>query len=373
MRKICVVSGTRADYGLLFWTMKEIQNSKDFELQTIATCMHLSEKFGSTWKNFENDGFGIDERVNLGELNDSRESLLSQISHGVTKFGKAFERLKPDLVLILGDRYEMLAAAQASVFMGVPIAHIHGGEITEGAFDDIVRHSLTKMSTFHFCSTDTYRKRIIQMGEYPQNVLNVGAVGLEALRKMELLKRGELEKKIGFKLREINLLVTYHPVTAANESGMEELLTALSEFPDFGQIITMPNSDPGHDDLFQALARYAKEKANVLLTTSLGMLNYISALKICDVVVGNSSSGIIEAPFFGAPTVNIGVRQKGRLRAESVIDVEPASREIMGGIRNALKVPPAKSLLHGTGHSSSLILNFLRSRDFVVKKGFYDI
>lgn len=370
MRKVCVISGTRADYGLLFWTMKGLQESKEFELQTIVTCMHLDPKFGETWKEFEKDGFPVSKKVELGKIEDSKESVVNQVSIGVKGFYNAYTELSPDLVIILGDRYEMLAAAQAAIFSDIPIAHIHGGEITEGAFDDMIRHSITKMSSYHFTSTDEYRGRVIQMGEFPESVLNVGAVGLENIAKFELMPKEELESSLNFQLKDKNLLVTYHPVTAANENATDALIECLKKRSDLGQIITLPNSDPGHDSIFKALNGYAKDRENVYLTNSLGFKRYLSAMKLCDVVVGNSSSGIIEAPFMGTPTLNIGVRQKGRLADSSVIHSEV--REIDSKLDQALKLEKRKSFLYGDGNSSSRILDFLISADFKSKRGFYN-
>jgi len=371
MKKICVISGTRADYGLLYWTMKGIQEDKELELQTVVTCMHLDPKFGETWKQFEEDGLPVSKKVDLGSLEDSKSSVINQISIGLAKFFKAYEELNPDLIIILGDRYEMLAAAQAAVFAGIPIAHIHGGEITEGAFDDIIRHSITKMSTYHFTSTDVYKKRVIQMGEKPENVLNVGAVGLENIRKLDLLDKDQIEKSLGFKLKEKNLLITYHPVTMMNEDATDELLNVLSEHKDVGQIITMPNSDPGHEKIFKALESYAKDKENVYLSTNLGFVRYLSLMKLCDVVVGNSSSGIIEAPFMGTPTLNIGVRQKGRLHADSVVDCEVS--EIGNKLKKIMNQKHEPSDLYGDGNCAAKIIKFIKQKDLMMKVGFHDL
>lgn len=370
-RKICVMTGTRADYGLLYWTMKEIQQSEKFELQIIATCMHLSPKFGNTWEKIVEDGFEISKKVNIGEQGNTRSSIARQVGTGVGLFFDAFNELNPDLIIILGDRYEMLAAAQAAVFSNIPIAHIHGGEITEGAFDDIIRHSITKMSTFHFTSTKEYRARVIQMGESPDRVLNIGAVGLEAIRKCQFLPRETLEQNLGFKLKEKNFLITYHPVTAANEDAIENLIKALEHFPDCAQIITMPNSDPGHDQIFEAFKKYARDRDNVYLSTNLGLQRYLSAMKIVDIVIGNSSSGIIEAPFIGTPTLNIGVRQKGRLSADSVIHCGVASEDIRNRIDRILSGNFGPDLLYGDGYCAEKLVTFLNSKPFVTKVGFY--
>ncbi|MDX2346788.1 MAG: UDP-N-acetylglucosamine 2-epimerase [Legionella sp.] len=368
MKKISVVSGTRADYGLIYWLMKELQHSKIFKLQIIVSCMHLSSKFGETWKQFEEDGFEINETVSFGELEDSKSSLISQLSLGIKGFFNSLERLNPDLLIILGDRYEMLPASQAAVFLGIPIAHIHGGEITEGAFDDIIRHSITKMSTYHFASTEVYRKRIIQMGESPENVINTGAIGLENIRRLNLLSK---EKMSDIPFREQNFLITYHPVTASNEDALDNLLDILSSYSNACQIITMPNSDPGYKIIFEKLAYYAESKENVYLTTSLGSLRYLSCMKICDVVIGNSSSGIVEAPFLGTPTLNIGVRQKGRISDQSVIDC--ASDEIKEKLDYILNNTFENKSLYGEGYCVDKVMSFLERTQYKVKSGFYDV
>jgi UDP-hydrolysing UDP-N-acetyl-D-glucosamine 2-epimerase len=371
MKKICVVSGTRADYGLLYWTMKEIQNSFDLKLQVIATCMHLENKFGDTWKNFEADGFSIDKKVSLGDLLDARSSVIHQVSTGIKGFYEAYNELKPDLVLILGDRYEMMAAAQAALFANIPIAHIHGGEVTEGAFDDAIRHTITKMSSYHFSSTETYRKRIIQMGENPERVINVGAVGLENIRRLELMSKEQLEKDLNFKFKEKNFLITYHPVTQTNEDATDDLLKVLVQYPEVSQIITLPNSDPGHSSIIHKLEKYAQNNSNVYLAKSLGSLRYLSVMKLSNVVIGNSSSGIIEAPFFGVPTLNIGHRQKGRLHDESVIN--SSTHEIGEKLKLTLSKTFEVSSLYGDGNNAAKITSFLKSADFKVKSGFYDL
>lgn len=371
MKKICVVSGTRADYGLLYWTMKEIQNDPELELQVIATCMHLDPKFGDTWKHFEKDGFPISKKVSLGELGDSRSSIVDQVSVAVKGMFEAFQDLRPDLIVILGDRYEMLASAEAAMFAGIPIAHIHGGEITEGAFDDFIRHSITKMSSFHFTSTESYRKRVIQMGENPSRVLNVGAVGLENLTRLKLLNKQELEESLKFKFKEVNFLITYHPVTAANEDATDSLLQTLEDYSHAGIVITLPNSDPGHDHIIKKFSSFASGKSNVFITPSLGSLRYLSVMKLSNAVIGNSSSGIIEAPFLGVPTLNIGIRQKGRIHADSVVDCSIS--EIKKKLDEILSKSFSKSDLYGDGYSAAKIVEFIKNEKLTVKTGFYDI
>jgi UDP-hydrolysing UDP-N-acetyl-D-glucosamine 2-epimerase len=373
MKNICVVTGTRADYGLLYWTMKRISESPAFNLQLIVTGMHLEEKFGDTWKGIEKDGFKISIKIPLGNFDNTKHSLVTQVASGLTQFADFFEKHRPDLVIVLGDRYEILSAAHAAFFLDIPLAHIHGGEITEGAVDDTIRHLLTKLSTYHFTSTDAYSKRVIQMGEHPSRVLNVGAVGLEFISNLKLISREEIEERINFKFKNKNFLITYHPVTAASEDATQALIESLKNYPEIGQIITFPNGDPGYQPILDKLLAYERDRDNVLLVSSLGSENYISAMALCDVVVGNSSSGIVEAPFLGRPSVNIGTRQKGRIRAPSVIDVSSDSRAIDEGIQRALSETFTKSFIHGSGHSSELIIEFLKNTNFSPKVGFYDL
>lgn len=356
--------------------MKGIEKSQCLELQLVVTGMHLSPKFGDTWKSIEADGFFISKKIDLGSLLDTRDSVINQISLGIKEYSKAFSELRPDLILILGDRYEMLAVAQTALFLGIPIAHIHGGEITEGAFDDAVRHSITKMSWLHFTSNEIYRKRVIQMGESPERVFNVGAPGLENFIRLKLLTKTELEKSLNFKLRSKNILVTYHPVTACEELGIDELIAALTNLPEVGQIITLPNSDPGYEDIFNKWNRYADKKNNVYLATSLGQIRYLSAMKFCDAVVGNSSSGIIEAPFCGVSTVNIGKRQYGRILAKSVRQVNEITRQkIKESIELAIETKTESQLLFGDGQSAQNIVNILENnlKKSTYSKSFFDI
>lgn len=376
MKKICVVTSTRADYGLLYWTMKEIEACQDLELCLMVTGMHLSPKFGNTWEVIVRDGFNISEKVDLGDLEDSRRSMINQVSLGITSFADAFMKHQPDMVFVLGDRYEMLAVAQASFFLSIPIAHIHGGEVTEGALDDGVRHAITKLSTLHFTAAEEYRQRVIRMGENPDCVFNVGAPGLENFLRLKLLNRNELEESLAFKLRDKNILVTYHPVTAVEENGIDELIGALSQFDDVGQIITMPNSDPGHEEIFNKWQAYAKDRGNVLLVTSLGQVRYLSALKICDAVVGNSSSGIIEAPFCGTPTVNIGERQKGRIMASTVTTLcEIDCLKIQDAIEYSIHRIKSPQPLFGDGQSARKIVNILSGifNDYSVNSSLYNL
>ena len=326
MRKICVVTGTRAEYGLLSRLMKSIQEDPTLELQIVATNMHLSPEFGLTFREIESDGFVINKKVEMLLSADTSTSVVKSLGLGVIGFADAYDDLKPDLIVVLGDRYEMLGAVASALFFQIPVAHISGGVVTEGAYDDAIRHPITKMSHLHFTSTETYRKRVIQLGEDPSTVFNVGSIGLDNIRHLSLLDRKAFEESIHFQLGEKNFLITYHPVTLEHQTAkvqFEALLQAVDE-TDAHLIFTKPNSDSDGRIIISMIDEYVSahpEKA--VAFTSLGYLRYLSALQYVDVVVGNSSSGIVEAPSFGIPTVNIGDRQKGRLRANSVIDCAP--------------------------------------------------
>lgn len=375
MKKICFISSTRADYGLLKWSMLEVQKSKNLELQLIVTGMHLSPKFGETYKEIEKDGITINAKVDLGDLEDSKKSMAGQVAMALSGVSEALVRLAPDAVVVLGDRYEILGAAQAAFFNSVPLIHLHGGEVTEGAIDDVIRHCITKLSNYHVTSTEAYRKRVIQLGENPKDIYNLGAPGLESFTKIKLMNQDELSKSLNFDFFPKNILVTFHPVTVLNED-INELIQALEKLNDVGQIITMPNSDPGHSKIMEALESYAKGKKNVLLVTSLGQLRYSSLMKISDLVVGNSSSGIIEAPFSGTKTLDIGNRQKGRLTDSSVIHVPCNKDLILQNIQELLKSSYSKkpSLMYGDGNFSEKFCQLLGQLDLsVAHKTFHDL
>ena len=325
MRKICVVTGSRADYGLLSGVMSAISDSNDFHLQVIASCMHLSEDFGFTYKEIESDGFVIDEKVDMLVPGDDAISVSKSVGNGVIAFAEAYVRLNPDLVVILGDRFEALAAAQTAMIANLPIAHIHGGEITEGAIDESIRHSITKMSNLHFASTAQYAQRVIQMGELPSRVFISGAPGIDNITKMDIISRQECEKMLDFRLSETNILITYHPLTITNSAsnGIDNLLSAMELLSDAVFIITYPNADAGGRDIIEKLKLFSDANPDrVLFIESLGYERYLKTLQHIDCVVGNSSSGLIEVPSFNIPTVNIGDRQKGRIRGSTVIDCD---------------------------------------------------
>ena len=339
MKKICVITGTRAEYGLLSKLMKRIDDCPDMQLQIIATNMHLSPEFGLTYREIEADGFHIDKKVEMLLSSDTRNATTKSLGLGIIGFADAFEDLAPDMVVILGDRYEMLGAASAALLYGIPIAHISGGDVTEGAYDDAIRHSISKMSHLHFTSAEEYRQRVIQLGEQPDRVFNFGAIGLDNMRQIQFLDRQSLEQSIGFEIGEDCILVTYHPVTMERNSAETQFGALLKAIDRVGcrVIFTKPNSDSDGRIIIKMIDEYvAANSDKAACYTSLGYVRYLSALQFVKAAVGNSSSGILEVPSFGIPTVNIGDRQKGRLRADSVIDCNTDVDSIEKAIRGAL-------------------------------------
>ena len=340
MRKICVITGSRAEYGLLSGLMKAIHEDADLQLQIIATNMHLSPEFGLTYREIEKDGFTINKKVEMLLSSDTPNATAKSVGLGTIGFADAYEDLQPDMIVVLGDRYEILSAVSTALFYKIPVAHLHGGEITEGAYDDCIRHAITKMSHLHFTSTEEYRKRVIQLGEQPERVFNVGAIGIENVKKTPLMSKVELEESLGFQLGDKCLLVTYHPVTLEDSTAEEQsknLLTALEIFKDYRIIFTMPNSDTNGRIIMQEIEKFVEEnKERAIAFKSLGLKRYLSALQYVSAVVGNSSSGIIEVPSFGIPTLNIGDRQKGRIAAESVVHCKSTLNEIINGIQTIL-------------------------------------
>lgn len=387
-RRICVITGGRADYGLLYWLMKDIAADPAMTLQVAATGSHLSSRFGMTADIIERDGFSIDARIPLDLEDDSRTGLASATAQAMTGMAAALDRLRPDLAVVLGDRFEILGAAQGALMMGIPLAHIHGGEATEGMLDDTVRHMLTKMAALHFVSAEPYRRRVVQMGEHPERVFLTGAPGLDHLHRTPLLSADALAQALNFDLSGGPLLlITYHPPTLCADPGRaaDELVTALGEVlhrhPTARLILTGVNSDPGNRVMRQRLQTFADtHPANALLRESLGQRNYLSMMRLADVVVGNSSSGIIEAPAFRVPTVNIGTRQDGRLKAVSIIDCADDHASITAALTKALDpafgagLPEQVSLL-GDGQASGRIAAVLRACDLEALriKRFYDL
>ncbi|MBC8601964.1 UDP-N-acetylglucosamine 2-epimerase (hydrolyzing) [Parabacteroides acidifaciens] len=337
MRKICVITGSRAEYGLLSGLMKQIDESEDLKLQVIATNMHLSPEFGLTYKEIEKDGFVIDKRVEMLLSSDTSSATAKSVGLGMIGFADAYEDLRPDLIVVLGDRYEILAAVSAALFFKIPVAHLHGGEITEGAYDDAIRHAITKMSHLHFTSTEEYRKRVIQLGESPDRVFNVGAIGVENIKKGSFLSKEELENSLGFKLGDKSLLVTFHPVTLETCTAREQcdnLLEVLARHPEYRILFTLPNSDTDGRVIIDCIKDFvAKNEDRAIAFKSLGKLRYLSALKYVSAAIGNSSSGILEVSSFGIPTLDIGDRQKGRIAAKSVVHCGTSTEEIEQGFR----------------------------------------
>lgn len=322
-RKIAVFTGSRAEYGLLYWLLKDIQEHSGMELQLVVSGMHLSPEFGETWKQIETDGFPICAKVEMLLSSDTSVGIVKSMGLGTIGFADALERLNPDMLVVLGDRFETLAVVQAALIMRIPIAHLHGGEITEGAYDDSIRHAITKMSNLHFTAAEPYRQRVIQMGESPETVFNVGAIGLDHLVRASVMDISELSASLSWQVRPPYFLVTYHPVTSANEppeTTFSAMLEAIDSFPEYQVIFTYPNADNGGRKIIPILEEYAqRHPTRVIAIPSLGSQRYLGALKHAAAVIGNSSSALIEAPAFGVPSVNIGVRQYGRLAADSVL------------------------------------------------------
>ena len=334
MKKICVITATRAEYGLLYWLMKEIENDNELELQLIVTGMHLSPEFGMTVKEIDKE-FKVNKKIEILLSSDSKIGISKSMGLAQISFAEAFDELKPDFVVVLGDRFELIPIVSTAVVFNIPVVHLHGGEATEGVIDEYFRHAVTKMSYLHFTSTEEYRKRVIQMGEEPNRVFNVGAFGLENIYRLNLLSKNELEKELKIKFKEKNILVTYHPETLNVENirkDFNEVLKALNEFD--GMIVfTKANADTGGRVINEMIENFVKTKQSAYLFDSLGQLKYLSLLQYVDIVLGNSSSGIIEVPSFKKATINIGNRQDGRVRAKSVIDVEANKDDILNAIR----------------------------------------
>jgi UDP-hydrolysing UDP-N-acetyl-D-glucosamine 2-epimerase len=362
-RKICVVTGSRADYGLLYWVMREIAGHPALALQVAVTGMHLSARHGETWRSVEQDGFRIDARVEVLSDDESAEGMAKAVGRGVAGFTDAFRALAPDVVLVLGDRFEIFAAAQAAVLTYRPIAHIAGGDVTEGAIDEVLRHCITKMSHLHFVTNAASAKRVAQLGEPVERIFNTGSPGLDYVKRTTLLSREELAERLSVRFRERTLLVTFHPATLERESPAAQFgqllsaLDAVSAEAPTGIVFTRPNADPGNAEIAVALDAYVAKHDNARAFTALGPQVYLSLMAQSDAVVGNSSSGLYEAPSLGVATVNIGDRQKGRLAASSVISVAPAAADIAAAIRRAMKMDCSAAVNpYGDGDSAARIV-----------------
>lgn len=373
-RKICVVTGTRAEYGLLYPLMKKIKKDDALQLQLVVTGMHLSPEFGLTYELIERDGFVIDEKVDMLLSGDSASAVVKSMGLATIGFADAFERLNPELLIILGDRFEMLAAAQSALIMQLPIAHLHGGECTYGAYDDAIRHSITKMATWHFTSTASHHKRVIQLGENPERVFNVGAIGIENIMTIDLLTKASLYEQFALNEEYPLFLITYHPETNGETCGIFKLLAALENYPQVNLLFTKANADNGGRAINDAIQQFVDKHPNAKLYDSLGQLRYLSAVKHAEVVIGNSSSGLIEAPYLHTPTVNCGARQEGREQPNSVINVVLNKEEILNGIDRALEFNEQYEQIYGNGKVSEKIMTILKDLStFSVVKEFYNI
>jgi GDP/UDP-N,N'-diacetylbacillosamine 2-epimerase (hydrolysing) len=383
MKRVCVVTGSRADYGLLRWVMEGIQASSELELQLVVTGMHLASEFGNTWREIEADGFSIDRKIDTLLSSDSPAGVTKSMGLGLIAFADALSELSPDMVLVLGDRSEIFVAAAAATVACIPIAHLHGGERTEGAIDESFRHSITKMSHLHFVAAEEYRRRVIQLGEDPDRVILVGGLGIDSILRLPLLSPGEVEESLGLTFSERNLLITFHPVTlepAAAEGQMLELLSALEPLAETSLIFTMPNADTGGRQLIRMVEEFVGQHSNAFAFTSLGQLRYLSTIRNVDAVVGNSSSGLTEVPSFKKGTINIGTRQQGRLRASSVIDCDPDRRDIGAAMRRLYSSDFQAALLntqnpYGNGGASDAIVKKIESVGIasLLRKSFVDL
>ncbi len=383
IRKICFITGTRAEYGLLKPLIEEFINDETFEVQIIATGMHLSPEFGLTYREIEKDGFLINEKIEILLSSDTRIGVSKAMGLALISFAEAFERLKPDLLVGLGDRFELFSAVSAANVINIPVAHLHGGELTFGAFDEAFRHAITKMSHLHFTSTKEYRERVIQLGEKPKTVFNIGALGIDNIRKIKLLSKIELENLLNLKLSKPSFLVTFHPETHSESSNKDfmELLKAFNELGNVQIIFTLPNADSGGRELVKLINEFvSKSKNRAYAFTNLGQLKYLSLMKYVDGVIGNSSSGIIETPSFKIGTIDIGDRQKGRIRSESVVNVNSIKKEIVEAIKLILskefkqKINKVKNP-YGDGKTSQRIKKIISKTNFksLLNKEFYDL
>lgn len=382
-RKICIVTGSRAEYGLLYWLIKEVKADKDLKLQLIVTGMHLSSEFGLTYKEIEKE-FKIDKKINIFLSSDTSSGITKSMDVAQSSFSKAYNELKPDILVVLGDRYEIFSAVSSAMISKIPIAHLHGGEATEGLIDEAIRHCITKMSHLHFTATEKYSRRVIQLGEKPTRVFNVGGVGIENIKRLKLLSKEALEKSINFKLNIKNILVTFHPVTLEDKTSkkqFQELLESIDGLKDTNIIFTKANSDTDGKIINHMIDQYTKKNFyKSMSAASLGQINYLSTLKYVDFMIGNSSSGLLEAPSFNIGTINIGDRQNGRIKSKSVVDCLPNKKSIKRAIK-IIYSNKFQNLLknvknpYGNGCASQKIVKVLKTvkLDNILKKTFFDI
>lgn len=384
MKKISILTATRAEYGLLKPIIEKLSSIPEFDVRVVVTGAHLSPEFGLTYKEIEQDGIVIDEKIEMLLSADTPAAISKSMGLALISFADYFERLKPDMLIVLGDRYETLAVCIAAMNQRIPIAHLYGGETTEGAVDESIRHAITKLSYLHFTSTDEYRGRVIQLGEQPSRVFTVGAVGIENILNQKLMDKGKLERSINFNLDKPYAIVTFHPVTLEDDQSAEQfqaLLDVCKKYQDMRFIFTKSNADANGRIINKMIDLYTQENEHAIAFTSLGLIRYLSALKYCTLVIGNSSSGLLEAPSFGIPTINIGDRQKGRLQADSVINCEPVLEDIERAMELALSNDfnsTAKKTInpYGDGNTSEkiaeIIIDYLVNNKIMLKKKFYD-
>ena len=382
-RKICVITGTRAEYGLLRRVMQGIKDDPELTLQVIVTGMHLSHEFGYTYLEIEKDGFQLARKIEMLTSSDTSVGIAKSMGLGLICFADALNELKPDLIVVLGDRFEIFAAVSAALVLLIPVAHLHGGETTQGAFDEALRHSITKMSHLHFVAAEEYRQRVIQLGEQPERVLLVGGLGIDSIKGLKLLDRSKLEASLNFKLGQKSLLITFHPVTfeaSTSAEQMAQLLASLEALKCTQLIFTMPNADTEGRALTKMVEQFIARNTNARAFTSLGQLRYLSCIAHVDGVIGNSSSGLTEVPSFKKGTINIGNRQYGRLQARSVINCDPTRKSIdialerlyssdFQAILNRVRNP------YGEGGASDKVVKFIKGVQIedIVKKSFYDL
>ena len=381
--KICVVTGTRAEYGLLRRLMFGLKKNRKFKLYTIVTGMHLSKNFGLTYKEILLDGFKINEKINLKLKSDTANGIINSINEGTKGFTKAYNKFKPDVILVLGDRYEIFAAAVAACFSKIPIAHLHGGETTEGSMDEALRHSITKLSHIHFVAANIYKKRVIQLGENPNRVFNVGGLGVDNIKSLKLLSKRQLEKDLNYKFNKKNILISFHPETLSKLSTkkqFQEVLSALKKFKNTNIVFTMPNADLDNRIIYRMIKNFVKNNKNAHYFISMGQLRFLSFLKYSDGIVGNSSSGLLEMPSFKKGTVNIGDRQLGRLKAKSVIDVRSKKNDIIKGINTLYNRKFQNKIKkinnpYGNGGASNKIIQILLKIKLknILKKKFFSL
>ena len=382
-RKICIVTGSRAEYGLLYWLLKKIEADNDLKLQLIATGMHLSSEFGLTYKEIEKD-FKIDKKIDMHLSTDTSIGISRSMGIAQSSFAEAYNEIKPDIVVVLGDRYEIFSATSAAMIAKIPIAHIHGGEITEGSLDDCIRHCISKMSHLHFTATQEYRNRVIQLGEHPSRVFYVGGMGIENIKRLKLLSKNELENLINFKLNKRNLLVTFHSSTLESDNSQEqfqELLDAIDELKETNIIFTKTNSDLNGKVINKMIDKYVTNKIKRSVAfVSLGQIKYLSVLQFVDAIVGNSSSGFLEAPSFKIGTVNIGNRQKGRIKSSSIIDCNPKKNSILKALKKVYSKKFHINLKttinpYDNGYASQKIIDKIKKANLksILKKSFYNL